>query len=284
MEKLTKARFTNLEKIFYPEIGVSKLDVIKYYISVAPRILPFLRNRALVRTRYPNGIHEESFYEKDAPKGKPEWVETFTKYSKTLDKDTEYIVCNDLDTLLYLANLASIELHIPLSTIPETGKPDMVLFDIDPEPPAGFEKATQAAFILKEKLENQGYFPFVKTSGKKGLHVLIPIKPDYSFDDTKKFVQDIGAEISKKSDLIEYERNKTKNPGTVMIDYPQNTERATMISPYSLRAVREATFSATLEWKELPTIRSYDYNIYSIEYRKKDPWKDFFDKKQSLGL
>lgn len=284
MEKLTKVKFSNLDKILYPELAITKLEIIKYYISVAPKILPFLRSRALVRTRYPDGINEESFYEKDSPKGVPGWVETYSKYSKTSEKYTDYIVCNDIDALLYLANLAALELHIPLSLIPETEKPDMLLFDLDPEPPAGLEEAVRAAFILKGKLEELGYVSFVKTSGKKGLHVLVPIEPEYTFEDTKEYVKEIGARISEGSDFIVYERSKTNDPGTVLVDYPQNSERATMIAPYSLRAVREATYSAPLEWSELPNIRPFDYNIYSIEFRKREPWKNFFNNRQGLDL
>jgi bifunctional non-homologous end joining protein LigD len=284
MEKLTKAKFTNLNKILYPELGITKFDIIKYYISVAPRILPFLKSRALVRTRYPDGIDQESFYEKDAPKGKPDWVETFTKYSKTSEKYTDYIVCNDLDTLIYLANLAAIELHIPLSVVPETDIPDMILFDLDPEPPAGLEETVTAAFLIKKKLDELDYVSYVKTSGKKGLHLLVPIEPKYDFEDTKGYVREIGAEISEESEFIVYERSKTKDPGTVLIDYPQNSERAIIIAPYSLRAVKEITYSAPIEWSELSSIRLFDYNIFSIEYRNKQPWKDFFKKRKSLHL
>jgi bifunctional non-homologous end joining protein LigD len=284
MEKLTKAKFTNLNKIIYPELGITKLDILKYYLRVAPRILPFLKSRALVRTRYPDGVDEESFYEKDAPKGMPDWVDTFTRYSKKSDKYTDYIVCNDLDSLLYLANLTALELHIPLSTISETAKPDVLLFDLDPEPPASLNETARAAFTLKENLEERGYLSFVKTSGKKGLHIIVPIEPDHTFEETKEYVKKIGVDISKGSEYIVYERSKTNEPGTVLVDYPQNSERATVIAPYSLRAVREATYSAPLEWSELPNVRPFDYNIYSVEYRKKEPWKNFFGKRQALDL
>lgn len=100
MEKLTRVRFSNLDKVLYPELGLTKADIIQYYIRVAPRMLPFLKDRALVRTRYPDGIEGESFYEKDAPRGKPDRVQTFPKYSRSVDRDTEYVVCNDLDTLI----------------------------------------------------------------------------------------------------------------------------------------------------------------------------------------
>ncbi len=145
MEDLTRLRFTNLETLMYPQLRLSKKDVIEYYIRVAPRILPFLQDRALVRTRYPDGVQAEGFYEKDAPHGTPNWVRTHVKYSKSVDRDTRYVVCDDLDTLLWLANLASLELHMPLSKVKDTSKPDLVFFDRDPEPPTGLGESAQAA-------------------------------------------------------------------------------------------------------------------------------------------
>ena len=151
MEKLTRVKFSNLDKVLYPELRLTKKDVIEHYIKVAPRMLPFLRERTLVRTRYPDGIGE----------GKPDWVETFTKYSKSSDKYTSYIVCNNLDTLLWLANLAALEMHTPLSKIPDTGKPDLILFDIDPEPPAGIREAVQVALLDGPAAFDIGQFSFL---------------------------------------------------------------------------------------------------------------------------
>lgn len=278
MEKLTRARFTNLDKVLYPELELTKSDVIQYYIKVAPKILPFLKDRALVRTRYPDGIHAENFYEKDSPKGKPDWVQTFTKYSKSVDKDTEYVVCNDLDTLLWLANLAALELHVPLSRISSVDEPDLALFDIDPEPPAGLPEAIQAAFLLKEYLEDLGFKAYVKSSGKKGIHVVIPLEPGYSFKKTSTFVHAVAIELSKRDETIVSERSQTNIPGTVLLDYPQNSERGTMIAPYSLRPLREATVSTPLEWRDLLSMRKFDYNIFNVPDNRKEPWKRLWDE------
>lgn len=269
-------KLTNLDKFLYPELTLSKADIIEYYIKAAPRMLPYLRDRALVRTRYPDGITGENFYEKDAPKGTPEWVKTFTKHSPSAGKDTSYVVCNDLDTLIWLANLAALELHIPLSTIDAVEEPDLMLFDIDPEPPAGLGEAVQTALLLHEYLEALGLKPYVKTSGKKGLHVAIHIEQGYGFKDTSQFVHAVAMELAGKHDLIVSERSQTKLPGTVLIDYPQNSERGTMIAPYSLRPVREATVSTPLEWSELPRIRPFDWNIFNVVERKSDPWEGLF--------
>jgi bifunctional non-homologous end joining protein LigD len=284
MEKLTRVRFTNLDKVLYPELGLTKADIVQYFIKVAPRILPCLKDRALVRTRYPDGILGENFYEKDAPKGKPDWVQTFPKYSKSVDKETEYIVCNDLDTLLWLANLAALELHVPLSRIGKVDEPDLVLFDLDPEPPAGLIEAIQTAFILKEHLEDLGLKPYVKSSGKKGVHVVIPVKPGYTFKDTSNFVHAVAIIISKFNENIVSERSQTSDPGTVLIDYPQNSERGTMVAPYSLRPLREATVSTPLEWSQLLSMRKYDYNIFNVPNSRSNPWHSLWDELFSLPV
>jgi bifunctional non-homologous end joining protein LigD len=282
MESLTKVRLSNLDKILFPELRLIKKDIIEYYIRIAPRMLSFLRDRALVRVRFPEGIYGLNFYEKNAPEGTPEWVRTFSKYSKTTEGETNYVVCNDIDTLIWLANLAALELHIPLSRIPETGKPDMVLFDLDPEPPAGLMEAINVAILLKDLLEEFALESYVKTSGKKGIHVVIPLEPKYDFRNTRDFVHEIGSKMAEEHGFIVSERRQTNVPGTVLIDYPQNSERATMIAPYSLRSTREATISTPLGWKELENIHPFDFNIYSLIERKVEPWKEFFNRKQNL--
>lgn len=276
MHELTRVKFSNLDKVLYPELQLTKADIIKYYIKIAPTILPFLTNRALVRTRYPDGIREEGFYEKDAPKGVPDWVQTFSKYSPSLEKKTDYVVCNNLDTLIWLANLTALELHMPLSTIKSVEEPDLILFDIDPEPPAGLSDAVKSAFFIRDYLEAIGLESFVKTSGKKGMHVVVPLVFGYSFKDTSSFAHAVAIELAAKHDFIVSERSQTNIPGTVLIDYPQNSANGTMITPYSLRPVREATVSTPLEWSELPDLRPFDWNIFNVKKRKNNPWKGLF--------
>ncbi len=282
MSDLSRVKFSNLDKILYPELELTKSDIIKYYIKVAPDILPLLRDRGLVRTRYPDGIREEGFYEKDAPKGTPEWVKTFSRYSESADKYTDYVVCNDLDTLIWLANLAALELHIPLSTIDDVDSPDLMLFDIDPEPPAALDEAIRSALLLREYLSKIGLTSFVKTSGKKGLHVVVPLSEGYDFDDTSSFVHAVAIKLAERHEFIVSERRQTKEPGTVLIDYPQNSVRGTMIAPYSLRAVREATVSTPLDWGMLHDLRSFDWNIFNVAEREKKPWKDLFNERFQL--
>jgi bifunctional non-homologous end joining protein LigD len=283
--KLTKVEFTNLDKILFPKLRITKAQVIEYYIKIAPRMLKFLFNRTLVLTRYPNGIDEKSFYEKDAPEGTPPWVKTSGIYSETARRNVNYILGNDLDTLIWLANLAAIEIHIPLSTIESREKPDFIFFDVDPEPPATFEDAALIALSLNEKIDQLGLKPYVKTSGKKGLHILVPIVPERTFKETRDFVHKIGQQLAKENENVVSEFPDTKKPGKVFIDYLQNSHGRTNICPYSLRGVQTATVSTPIGWNDLKKrIKPADLNIFTVPSLKEDPWKDIFENKEELEV
>jgi bifunctional non-homologous end joining protein LigD len=283
--KLTKVEFTNLDKILFPKLRITKAQVIEYYIKIAPRMLKFLFNRSLVLTRYPNGIDEKSFYEKDAPEGTPPWVKTSRIYSETARRNVNYILGNDLDTLIWLANLAAIEIHIPLSTIESREKPDFIFFDVDPEPPVTFEDAALIALSLKEKIDQLGLKPYVKTSGKKGLHILVPIVPERTFKEARDFVHKIGQQLAKENENVVSEFPDTKKPGKVFIDYLQNSHGRTNICPYSLRGVPTATVSTPIEWNDLKKrIKPADLNIFTVPSLKEDPWKDIFENREELEV
>jgi bifunctional non-homologous end joining protein LigD len=285
MNAFTKVSFTNLEKILYPELGLKKSQIIEYYIRIAPRMLKFLKNRAIVMNRYPDGIDKEGFYEKDAPPGIPAWVEIFNKYSETAQREINYVVCNDLDTLIWMANLAALEINITLSTIDNYDTPDLLLFDIDPEPPCSFDDVIEIALLLKERLDELNFRSFVKTSGKKGLHVVLPIIENYNFKQTREFVHQFGKFLARESDLVVSEFRNSRDPGTIFIDYMQNIRGKTMIAPYSLRAQAKATVSTPLEWKELKKgLRPEEFNIFTILKREKDPWEGLMENKQSLEV
>ena len=284
-EKLTKVEFTNLDKILFPKLQIRKAQVIEYYIKTAPKMLDLLANRPLVLTRFPDGIDKEGFYEKDAPQGTPLWVKTVKIYSETAKRDVNYILCNDLDTLIWLANLAAIEIHMPLSKADSREKPDFVFFDIDPEPPVSFEEATAIALLLKEKLDKLGLTSYVKTSGKKGLHVLIPIQRENTFRDTRAFVHKVGQQLAKEHEIVVSEFADTKKPGKVFVDYLQNSHGRTMVCPYSLRVTPEATVSTPLQWTEVKKgIKPAEFNIFSVVKREKNPWKGILENKQKLKV
>jgi len=287
LKDLTKVKLTNLDKIYYPKNKVTKAQVIEYYIKMAPKMLPIITDRPLVLTRYPDGIEGDkfSFFEKNAPEGTPQWVKTETIYSQTSHREVHYIICNDLDTLIWLANLASLEIHMPFSKINALDKPDFLFFDIDPEPPATLSDSAEVTLLLKDKLLDLGLTPFIKTSGKKGLHVVIPIVPDHTFEEARAFVHKIGIDLAKESDIVVSEFKDTKKPGKVFADYLQNSPMRTMVVPYSLRPTPEATVSTPLEWSEVKKgINPSDYNISSVVERKLDPWKNIFEKKCKLEI
>jgi len=287
LSELTKVKLSNLDKILYPKNKVTKAQVIEYYVKMAPKMLPIIADRPLVLTRYPDGIEGDkfSFFEKNAPEGTPEWVKTKTIYSPTSKRDVHYIICNDLDTLIWLANLAALEIHMPFSKINALDTPDLLFFDIDPEPPATLSDAADVALLLKDKLLDLGLTPFVKTSGKKGLHVAIPIVPDHTFEEARAFVHRIGIELAKESEIVVSEFKDTKKPGKVFADYLQNSPLRTMVVPYSLRPTPEATVSAPLEWNEVKKgINPSDYTIFSVVKRTSNPWKDIFEKKCKLEI
>lgn len=287
LSELTKVNLKNLDKIFYPQNNVTKGKVIEHYIKMAPKILPIIADRPLVLTRYPNGIAgaKMGFFEKNAPEGTPEWVKKKTIYSPKSKRDIHYVVCNDLDTFIWLANLAALEIHMPFSKIDALDKPDFLFFDVDPEPPATISDSVEVALLLKSKLCDFGLTPFIKTSGKKGLHILVPIVSEEKFEETRAFVHKIGINLAKESDMVVSEFKDTKKPGKVFVDYLQNSFLRTMIVPYSLRSTPQATVSTPLDWSEVKKgINPSDYNIFSVAKLTSNPWKDIFEKKCKLEI
>jgi len=287
LKNLTKVNLKNLDKTLYPDIKATKGQVIEHYIKMAPKILPVIVDRPLVLTRYPDGVDKAkvSFYEKNAPEGTPKWVKTKTIYSTASKRDVAYIICNDLDTLIWLANLAALEIHMPFSTTKNLDRPDLLFFDIDPEPPATLSDAAEVALLLKDMVSEIGLTPFIKTSGKKGLHIIIPIVPEHTFEKTRAFVHSLGIELAKKNNLVVSEFKDTKKPGKVFADYLQNSPMRTMVIPYSLRSTPNATVSTPLEWSEVKKgINPSDYTISSVVQRRVNPWKDIFEKKCKLEI
>ena len=283
-ETVTKVNFTNLAKVLYPEHGITKAQVIEYYIRIAPRMLGLLAKRPLTLTRFPNGVDKPGFYEKDNPIGTPSWIETFKRYSETAQREINYIVCNDLDTLLWLANLAALEIHMTLSKTAPFENPDLALIDLDPEPPAGYDDVVEVALLLKEKLEASGLRSYVKTSGRKGLHVVVPIREGYTFRETREFVHQIGRSLEKESDIVVAEFSRSRDSGTIFIDYLQNSHGRTMICPYSLRATPNATLSMPLKWSDVRKgLNPEDFNILTARGIDSNPWKDLLQDKQKLA-
>jgi bifunctional non-homologous end joining protein LigD len=282
-DPLTRVEFTHLQKVLYPEAGITKLRVIKYFIRIAPRILPFLAGRPLVLTRYPGGVGGKGFYGKDAPAGTPDWVETWPHYSPTADRVVHYIVCNNLDTLLWVANLDALELHLVLAPVSSPENPDLLFIDLDPEPPATTADAARVALLVRDRLVSQGVRPSVKTSGKRGFHLVVPLVPGLTYAEVRDVVHGMGRELVRENALVASEAPGPSNPGKVFLDYGQNSPGRTMVAPYSPRATPRATVSTPLSWEELGKgINPGDFHIESVPARGEDPWEGILRDRQRL--
>ena len=239
---------SNLGKVLYPVPGFTKGEVIDYYTRIAPVLLPHLRDRPLTLKRYPNGVDAGHFYEKNCPSHAPEWVR-----KARVDK-IDYCVCDDLATLVWLANLADLELHPSLSLVDDINRPTVMAFDLDPGPPAALAECCEVAYILRDALEQVGLQSFPKTSGSKGIQVYVPLNTDdVDYDHgTKLLSQALARHLeAAHPKLIVSQQKKELRRGKVLIDWSQNDEHKTTVCVYSLRARERPTVSAPLGWEEL---------------------------------
>jgi bifunctional non-homologous end joining protein LigD len=239
---------SNLTKVMYPAVGFTKGEVIDYYTRVAPALLPHLRNRPLTLKRYPNGVEGGHFYEKNCPSHAPGWVR-----KERVDK-IDYCVCDNLATLVWLANLADLELHPSLSLANDINRPTVMAFDLDPGPPAGLAECCEVAFLLRDALSQLGLESFAKTSGSKGIQVYVPLNVDaVDYDHgTKLLSQALARHLeAEHPKLIVSQQKKEVRRGKVLIDWSQNDEHKTTVSVYSLRARERPTVSTPVLWSEL---------------------------------
>ncbi len=242
---------SNLDKVLYPQAGFTKGQVIDYYTRVAPVLLPHLRGHPLTLKRYPDGVEGQYFYEKQCPSHRPEWVHTAPV--PTGRKTIDFCLCEDLPTLVWMANLADLELHPSLSRAEHIERPRVMAFDLDPGEPAGLAECCEVALVLREALERIGLESFPKTSGSKGIQVYVPLNRDEAtYDDTKPLSQALARHLeAEHPKLIVSTQKKELRRGKVLIDWSQNDEHKTTVSVYSLRARRRPTVSTPLGWDEL---------------------------------
>jgi bifunctional non-homologous end joining protein LigD len=243
---------SNLDKVLYPAVGFTKGQVIDYYTRIAPAVLPHLRDRPLTLKRYPNCVEGGHFYEKQAPSHRPEWVraEPIELRSKTI----HFVVCDDLPTLVWLANLADLELHPSLSLVDDINRPTVMAFDLDPGPGSGLPECCEVAFLLRDALTQLGLESFAKTSGSKGIQVYVPLnneEVDYDHG-TKRLSHALARHLeAQHPKLIVSQQKKELRKGKVLIDWSQNDEHKTTVGVYSLRARERPTVSTPLAWEEL---------------------------------
>jgi bifunctional non-homologous end joining protein LigD len=245
-------KLSNLEKVLYAAAGFTKGQVIDYYARIAPALLPQFAGRPLTMKRYPDGVDAEYFYEKNAPQHRPEWVKTAPVWSRHNRRTIQFILADDLPTLIWLANLASIELHPSLSLAKDIATPTMMVFDLDPGPPANIVQCAQVGLWLREIFGHFGLQSFAKTSGSKGLQVYVPLNTPISYEQTKSFAHALARLLEQEHrELVVSEMKKEVRTGKVFIDWSQNDEHKTTIGVYSLRARERPTVSTPVKWEEV---------------------------------
>jgi bifunctional non-homologous end joining protein LigD len=255
-------KLTNLDKVLYPKAGFTKGEVVDYYAKVAPAMVPHLAGRALTLRRFPEGVEDTdaAFFEKRCPKHRPDWVKTATVEAGPRAGDIDFCVCEDLPTLVWMAQLAAIELHPSLSLAKEPDRPTVLAFDLDPGPPAGVLDCCRIALRLRDLFEHFEMRAFVKTSGSKGLQVYVPLNdPAVTYEadgpdgqGTKPFARAIAQLLEKQTpDEVVSKMKKVERKGKVFVDWSQNHRRKTTIAVYSLRARERPTVSTPVTWEEV---------------------------------
>jgi len=243
---------SNLEKVLYPESGFTKGQVIDYYVRVAPVLIPHLAGRPLTLKRYPNGVSDMFFYEKNCPRHRPEWVPTAPIWSEGNHRWMEYCVAQNLPTLVWAANLATLEFHTSLSSASAMPHPSYIVFDLDPGPPADIVQCCQVALWVRDSFTRAGLRSFAKTSGSKGLQVYIPLNSGVSYNETKPFAHELALSLERKHpDLVVSDMKKSLREGKILVDWSQNDEHKTTVSVYSLRARPHPTVSTPVTWTEV---------------------------------
>jgi bifunctional non-homologous end joining protein LigD len=247
-----KLKLTNLDKVLYPATGVTKGQVIDFAVRIAPALLPHLAERALTMKRYPEGVDHEYFFEKNAPMHRPDWVKTTPIWSEGNHRTVHYILANDLPTLVWIANLASIELHPSLSLATDIATPTMIVFDLDPGPPANIIQCAQVGLWVRDIFNHFGLQSFPKTSGSKGMQIYIPLNTKISYEQTKSFAHAIARLLEHEHpDLVVSDMKKAVRTNKVFVDWSQNDAHKTTISVYSLRAREHPTVSTPITWEEV---------------------------------
>jgi bifunctional non-homologous end joining protein LigD len=280
--------FSNPKKIYWPADGYTKGDMIEYYRAVSPLMLPYLRNRPVVLTRFPDGIDGKSFYQKDAPDFAPEWMRTVPIWSEDTQRDIRYFVCDDEESLLYIANMGSIPLHIWASRVGSLELPDWCVIDLDPKE-APFSDVVRTAIVLRRVCEAIELPSYVKTTGKTGLHILLPLGRQCTYEQSRVLGELLARLVLRElGDIATITRHVQKRGDKVYLDYLQNRHGQTIVAPFSVRPLPGATVSMPLLWDEVT--QSLDPRAFTIrtalermERLGVDPVVAVLDEKPDLG-
>ncbi len=279
--------FTNLDKPFWPEDGYAKRDLVDYYRAISPWILPHLADRPVVLTRFPDGIHGKSFFQKNAPEFAPSWIRRIRLYSEGSERDLDYFVADDLESLLYVANSASIPLHIWQSRVADISRPDFCVLDLDPKA-APFSDVVRIALFLKELCDEIHLPCFVKTSGSTGLHVLVPLGRQITYEQSRNIGHLLALmTVRELGDLATVARLPSQREGKVYVDYLQNGHGRLIVAPYCVRPLPGAPVSAPLDWAEVDARLSIaDHTIRTVPKRmaaRGDPMREVLKLRPDLG-
>ena len=256
---------TNLDKVLYPATGFTKGEVIDYYVFVSGPLLEHLANRPLTRKRWPDGVSGQAFFEKNHPRGTPEWVRT-VHIAEHGDDGVDYVIAEDLPTLVWLANLAAIELHVPQWTVGPRGgirHPDLLVFDLDPGPPATIVECCRVSCWLRDRLAADSLAAWPKTSGSKGAQLYVPVRQTPATV-TSAYAKQLAEELSAEHpDLVVARMAKHERRGKVFVDWSQNSAAKTTVAPYSLRGVERPAASTPLTWEEVAACRKPTDLVFS---------------------
>lgn len=278
-------QLTNLDRVLWPEQGYTKRDLVEYYAAVFHIMSPHLRQRPLVFTRYPNGIGEASFFQKNAPEYLPEWIQTFA-WAGSDGRIKNYVLVEAQADLIWLANQACIEIHPWLSQTFTIENPDFIVFDLDPSEHNTLEEIVTVARLLKQLMDKLGLRVYLKTSGSKGLHIYLPIVTRYSYSQVRNFAQNIAQLICNVvPDIATIQRSLQRRGKRIYIDYLQNGLGKTICAPYSVRPRDGATVSTPIEWPELDSIRPEQFTIRTVLERFSqvgDQFREVLSDRQEL--
>ncbi len=279
-------RLTNLDKILWPETGFTKQNLLEYLQLVAPFMLPHLKDRPLVTTRYPDGVNGKSFYQKNLGVQAPSGSRTYSYWHRGSDREVTYFLAQDELDLAWLGNLACLEIHPWLSRAHNVSHPDFAVFDLDPTPPQGFSEARRAAFWVRDILTRLGLESYPKTSGATGIHVYVPLDPIYNYDQVVSWVEVVARHLCRKyPDHLTVERATKKRKG-VYLDYLQNLLGKTLAGPYSPRPRPLGTVSTPVTWDELESCDPRDFTLSTVPdllSRRGDPFARVLEGGQGLS-
>ncbi|MGH0030504.1 MAG: DNA ligase D [Myxococcota bacterium] len=269
--------FTNLDKVFWPADGTTKGDLIDYYRTISPWLLPYLADRPLVMTRYPDGVEGKSFYQKDAPEWVPEWVRRETIWSEHAEREVHYFACDDVDSLLYVINMGTIPLHVWSSRFADLAHPDWCILDLDPKG-APFAHVRKAARFIRDLCEELEVPSFPKTSGSSGLHVLLPLGGRLTYDQSRSFAELIAREVVRGlPDITTVARRVGSREGKVYVDYLQNRHGQLLVAPFSVRPLPGAPVSMPIRWREVNAKLSNErFTLHNAAARMKRLGEDPF--------